>query len=426
MSVNRKNTILSGKLLLIITLIVWHFSLKAETLSSEEAHKVLGISEGASDVDIKKAWRRLASKYHPDKNHSIDTTMEMQKVQEAYYLLSGNKKWKVKRSAESTKEAEKSAAKHKQEADAADAKRRQEETERLRKKRIQELKIEVAKYSDDKLNQIISSKKPDLEFEVVIDEILKRKNPNSILNLLALTKKNLLKISRIPSIVISKLKNSSDPKIKAFLVSASTKNYANSYSSQAETGREVTKAILAKIDEPDMLDAALKLADTHKLKISNLTTKILEGLKGKNNQKILNFLASASTKNYAKGGYSSLKDTGIEVAKAILARIDEPDMLDAALKLADTHKLEISNLTTKILEGLKGKNNQKILNFLASASTKNYAKGGYSSQAETGRAIAKAIEARKHLKQYQEAIKNLNILKKCSNQIKNVLRSLLN
>ena len=34
----------------------------------EDPYQVLGLERGASDEEVKKAYRRLAKKYHPDAN----------------------------------------------------------------------------------------------------------------------------------------------------------------------------------------------------------------------------------------------------------------------------------------------------------------------------------------------------------------------
>lgn len=56
-------------------------------------YEVLGISKDASEADIKKAYRTLAKKYHPDRNKSKDAEEKMKEINEAYSILSDpNKK----------------------------------------------------------------------------------------------------------------------------------------------------------------------------------------------------------------------------------------------------------------------------------------------------------------------------------------------
>lgn len=50
-------------------------------------YEVLHVSQGALSDEIKAAYRRESIKWHPDKNTNIDTTLQMQRVNEAYAIL---------------------------------------------------------------------------------------------------------------------------------------------------------------------------------------------------------------------------------------------------------------------------------------------------------------------------------------------------
>ena len=58
-------------------------------INSDDYYKVLGISRNATDNDIKKAYRKLAMKYHPDKNKGDKKAEDnFKKIGEAYGILS--------------------------------------------------------------------------------------------------------------------------------------------------------------------------------------------------------------------------------------------------------------------------------------------------------------------------------------------------
>lgn len=58
----------------------------------KDYYKILGISKGAGDEEIKKAYRKLALRYHPDKNKSPGAEEKFKEVAEAYEVLSDKKK----------------------------------------------------------------------------------------------------------------------------------------------------------------------------------------------------------------------------------------------------------------------------------------------------------------------------------------------
>ena len=62
-------------------------------MADQDYYEVLGVSRDASDEDIKKAYRRLAMKYHPDRNNGDKAAEEkFKQVGEAYAVLSDPQK----------------------------------------------------------------------------------------------------------------------------------------------------------------------------------------------------------------------------------------------------------------------------------------------------------------------------------------------
>jgi len=55
-------------------------------------YEILGVSENATQSEIKKAYRKLARKYHPDVNKSPDAEEKFKEINGAYEILSDEKK----------------------------------------------------------------------------------------------------------------------------------------------------------------------------------------------------------------------------------------------------------------------------------------------------------------------------------------------
>ena len=59
----------------------------------EDFYDILGLSRGASSVEIKKAYRKKAIEFHPDKNPGDKAAeINFKKAAEAYEVLSDSKK----------------------------------------------------------------------------------------------------------------------------------------------------------------------------------------------------------------------------------------------------------------------------------------------------------------------------------------------
>ena len=56
-------------------------------------YEILGVTKGSSDTDIKKAYRKVAMKYHPDRNPgNKEAESKFKEAAEAYSILSDQNK----------------------------------------------------------------------------------------------------------------------------------------------------------------------------------------------------------------------------------------------------------------------------------------------------------------------------------------------
>ena len=62
-------------------------------MAKEDYYQLLGVAKNASEADIKKSFRRLAMKYHPDRNaDNPEAEEQFKKIKEAHDILSDPKK----------------------------------------------------------------------------------------------------------------------------------------------------------------------------------------------------------------------------------------------------------------------------------------------------------------------------------------------
>ncbi len=64
-------------------------------MANKDYYSILGVERGASQADIKSAYRKLARKYHPDVNKAADASEKFQEATEAYEVLSDPEKRKL-------------------------------------------------------------------------------------------------------------------------------------------------------------------------------------------------------------------------------------------------------------------------------------------------------------------------------------------
>ena len=66
----------------------------ADKRNEEDYYKLLGVSKDASEKEIKKAFRKLAVQYHPDKNPAPDARKKFEKIANGeFFIMSGG--WKM-------------------------------------------------------------------------------------------------------------------------------------------------------------------------------------------------------------------------------------------------------------------------------------------------------------------------------------------
>ena len=64
----------------------------ARSSTKRDYYEILGLPRTCSDDDIKKAYRRLALQYHPDRNNAPEATERFKEATEAYQILSDAEK----------------------------------------------------------------------------------------------------------------------------------------------------------------------------------------------------------------------------------------------------------------------------------------------------------------------------------------------
>jgi curved DNA-binding protein CbpA len=64
-------------------------------IAKSDYYEILGLTKGASDEEIKKAYKKLALKFHPDKNRAPNATDAFKKISTAFACLSNPDKRRI-------------------------------------------------------------------------------------------------------------------------------------------------------------------------------------------------------------------------------------------------------------------------------------------------------------------------------------------
>lgn len=78
-----------------VLLVIFFYVAAVADAASKDYYTLLGLKRGASSSDIKKAFRKLGAKYHPDKNPSTEAQEKFMEINRAYEVLSDKEKRSV-------------------------------------------------------------------------------------------------------------------------------------------------------------------------------------------------------------------------------------------------------------------------------------------------------------------------------------------
>lgn len=86
--------IMSSNKLIYLSLYTFIFLISFYTTlcAEKDLYKILGVKRDASTTEIKRKYRQLSRQYHPDKNKSKEAAEKYVEINEAYEVLSDNKK----------------------------------------------------------------------------------------------------------------------------------------------------------------------------------------------------------------------------------------------------------------------------------------------------------------------------------------------
>ena len=68
----------------------------------KDYYKILGLRKDASEDEIKKAYRKMALMYHPDKNTTPEAGVRFQEIAEAYTVLNDSRDSRMRRNRRNT------------------------------------------------------------------------------------------------------------------------------------------------------------------------------------------------------------------------------------------------------------------------------------------------------------------------------------